>query len=101
MTHSTMESPIPSSHQDENLYRVGPYDEEFKKYNWNLLILEVVLFGIGIWNLISATGVADKSLGLYKTQLLWFGLGMAVTAVILLVHYSAFSRLAYVIYFAN
>ena len=54
-----------------------------------------------MWNLYSATGVEDKSLGLYKTQLLWFGIGMAATALILLMHYSIFSRMAYVIYFAN
>jgi len=86
---------------DEGTMRVGMYEEEFKKFNWNLLILEFLLFAIGIWNLISATGVEDKSLGLYKTQLLWFGLGMGLTGLILLVHYSLFSRVAYVIYFGN
>lgn len=98
MTHSWMESPAPI---DEGTMRVGMYEEELKKFNWSLLVLEAILFGIGIWNLISATGVQDKSLGLYKNQLLWFGLGMAMTALILLVHYSLFSRMAYVIYFAN
>jgi rod shape determining protein RodA len=98
MTHSWMESaPI----ADEGTMRMGMYDEEFKKFNWNLLILEVLLFSIGIWNLISATGVEDKSLGLYKTQLLWFGLGMGLTGLILLVHYSLFSRVGYIVYFAN
>lgn len=98
MNHSSIESPMPL---DESSLRVGMYDEEFRNFNWNLLILEVILFGVGIWNLISATGVADKSMGLYKTQLLWFGLGMALTALILMVHYSTLSRIAYVIYFAN
>jgi len=98
MTHSWMESP---PILDEGTMRVGMYEEEFKKFNWNLLILEFLLFAIGIWNLISATGVEDKSLGLYKTQLLWFGLGMGLTGLILLVHYSLFSRVAYVIYFGN
>ncbi|OFZ56745.1 MAG: rod shape-determining protein RodA [Bdellovibrionales bacterium RIFOXYC1_FULL_54_43] len=81
--------------------RVGLYEEEFKKFNWSLLIIALTLIGIGIFNLISATGVQDKSLGLYKNQLLWCGLGLALTALILLPHYSVFSRLAYVIYFAN
>ena len=66
MTHSWMESP---SVTDESTMRVGMYEEEFKRFNWNLLILELLLFAIGIWNLISATGVEDKCLGLYKTQL--------------------------------
>ena len=86
---------------EEGALRVGMYEEEFKKFNWNLLILEIILFGIGIWNLISATAVEDKSLGLYKTQLLWFGIGMCLTALILLVHYSFFSRVAYIVYFLN
>jgi rod shape determining protein RodA len=98
MTHSTMESPLPI---EEGTLRVGMYEEEFKKFNWSLLGLEILLVGVGIWNLISATGVEDKSLGLYRNQLLWFGLGIALTALILLIHYSLLSRLAYVIYFAN
>jgi len=98
MTHSAMESPLPV---EESYLRVGIYDEEFRKFNWNLLILECILFGIGIWNLISATAVEDKALGLYKNQLLWFGIGMAATALMLLVHYSFFSRVAYLIYFGN
>src|SRR5262245_17083714 len=93
-----METPLPI---DESSVRLGMYDEELRKFNWNMLILEIVLFGVGIWNLISATAVEDKSLGLYKNQLLWFGIGMAATALILLLHYSFFSRIAYFIYFAN
>ncbi len=99
MTHTSMESQIPLD--DGNSVRTGLYDEEFRRFNWNLLVLEVMLFGIGIWNLISATGVEDKSMGLYKTQLLWFGIGMCLTALILLVHYSLLSRLAYLVYFLN
>ena len=98
MTHSSMESQMPM--EDMPLHR-GMYEEELKKFNWNLLILEVLLFGIGIFNLISATAVQDKSLGLYKHQLLWFGVGLGMTGLVLLLHYSFFSRTAYVIYFAN
>lgn len=86
---------------EEGSLRVGLYEEEFKRFNWNLLLLEVILFGVGLWNLISATAVEDKSQGLYKTQLLWFGIGMALTALTLLMHYSFFSRIAYIIYFTN
>jgi len=60
-----MESQTPAF--DETL-RVGMYEEDLRKFNWNLLILEVVLFSVGIWNLISATGVQDKSLGLIRTS---------------------------------
>ena len=97
MTHSSMETPDLSS----GTMRVGMYEEEFKKFDWTLLIIELLLFGIGLFNLISATAVQDKSLGLYKNQLLWFGVGLAATALVLLLHYSFFSRLAYIIYFAN
>ena len=98
MTHSYIESPIRT---EDNDVRLGMYEEDLKKFNWSLIVIEVILFGIGIWNLMSATGVADKSLGLYKSQALWFGIGMCATAVLLLLHYSILSRLAYVIYFAN
>jgi rod shape determining protein RodA len=99
MTHSSMESPMPL---DDGTLRVGMYDEELRKFNWNLIFIMIVLFAIGMWNLTSATNVADKSLGLYKTQLLWFGLGMGATGLILLlIHYSTLSRVAYLIYFAN
>ena len=98
MNHSSMESPV---RFDDGEMRVGMYEEELKKFNWTLIALEVVLFLIGIWNLMSATGVQDKSLGLYKNQALWFGVGMCATAIILVFHYSILSRLAYVIYFTN
>ncbi len=98
MNHSSIESQISN---DYTTARTGDYEEDLKKFNWSLLIIEVILFGIGIWNLISATGVQDKSLGLYKSQAVWFGVGMVLTAIVLALHYSLFSRLAYFIYFAN
>ena len=98
MTYSSMETPMPSEIEAS---RSPFYDEEFRKFNWTLLLLEVVLIAVGIWNLISATGVQDKAMGLYKTQLIWCGAGAALTALILLVHYSVLNRLAYAIYFGN
>jgi rod shape determining protein RodA len=94
-----METPsVPDTGETQH---TGMYEEELKKLNWSLIIIELILFGIGIWNLSSATGVQDKSLGLYKNQALWFGIGVGLTALILLLHYSLFSRLAYLIYFTN
>jgi rod shape determining protein RodA len=98
MNHSSIES---TEQPDRSTSRAGDYEEDLKKFNWNLLILEFILFSIGIWNLFSATGVQDKSLGLYKSQALWFGVGIILTSVILALHYSIFSRLAYFIYFTN
>jgi len=97
MKHSSMETPELGS---GNL-RLGMYEEEFKRFNWTLLVIELILVAIGIFNLMSATAVQDKSLGLYKNQLLWFGVGLGLTALVLLPHYSILSRTAYFIYFAN
>lgn len=98
MTHSSMETPAPNY---EGGLRTGLYEEEFRHFNWSLLVIQALLFGIGIWNLVSATGVQDKSQGLFRAQLGWFALGMLLTAGVLVVHYSALSRLGYLIYFAN
>lgn len=100
VSHSSFESSS-TNLDDVSGNRTGYYDEEFRKFNYTLILIEVILFAVGIWNLISATQVQDKSLGLYKVQLLWFGVGMIITGVTLLVHYSIFSRFAYVIYFAS
>lgn len=98
MSHTYFES---EENPSVELGHYGYYDDEFRRYNWALLIAELTLIGIGIWNLISATAVEDKSLGLFKSQLLWFGIGGLLTLAVLLFHYSLFSRAAYVIYFAN
>ncbi len=98
--HSWTESPMPID--ESSTSRVGMYDEEFRKFNYWMLLLEFVLFGIGLWNLYSATGVQDKSLGLYKTQLGYFGIGILMTAgLVFFFHYSLLSRLGYAIYFLN
>lgn len=98
MTYTYSESPQPI---DDSLK--GRFFDEFegKKFNWTMLLLEMVLFGIGLWNLMSATAVEDKSLGLFKNQALWFAIGVLMTLTVLFFHYSFFSRTAYLIYFAN
>ena len=96
--YTSMESPVQTEFQSPN----SPFaEEEFKRFNWTLLFLELVLVAIGIWNLISATGVQDKSHGLFKSQLIWFGAGLGLTGLILLIHYSFLNRFSYVVYFAN
>ncbi len=96
--HSSMESQTPLF---ESNSRVGMYEEELKRFNWTLIILELMIFGVGIWNLHSATTVDDKSLGLYRSQIIWFTIGLSITALSLLLHYSILSRVAYFVYFAN
>ncbi len=106
MTHTSSETPeAPFGWEayggNQTGLNTGMYEDELKRFNWTLLILECVIFAIGIFNLISATAVEDKAIGLYKSQLLWFGIGLALTAIVLLFHYSLFSRTAYIIYFVN
>jgi len=98
MTYTSMETPI--DYNDGSI-RATAFDEELKKFNWMPIVMELILFAIGIFNLLSATTVEDKSLGLYKTQLVWFGIGTLLTLIIFIFHYSFFSRIAYFIYFTN
>jgi rod shape determining protein RodA len=98
--HNTMESPTPV-YESGSGSGLGMYEEELKRFNWTLIGLELLIFAVGIWNLHSATTVADKSLGLYRTQILWFTIGLAFTALSLFFHYSFLSRIAYFVYIAN
>jgi rod shape determining protein RodA len=80
----------------------GGTEEDLQSYNWSLILLSLLLFGIGLWNLRSATFVQDKALGLYKNQALWFGLGsIAASFILYWIHYTLLSRLAYVLYGLN
>ncbi|MCC7440107.1 MAG: rod shape-determining protein RodA [Bdellovibrionales bacterium] len=97
MTYTSMESELPL---DDPGFRAGNQEEEFRKFNFNLLLIQVAIFSIGMGNLISATAVQDKSQGLYLTQLVWFGVGALLSAfIVLFMHYSFFSRTAWLIYF--
>ncbi len=76
-------------------------DDELKRFNWTLIILEILIFAVGIWNMFSATALDPTIKNLHKIQLVWFGIGLVATTLILLVHYSVFSRFAYALYFIN
>jgi rod shape determining protein RodA len=78
-------------------------EEQFKKFDWNLIIISILIFTIGILNLYSAThqDATQGGMPLYKTQLLWFGVGSLLSLAILLIHYQVISRFAYFIYFTN
>jgi hypothetical protein len=64
MTHTVIESATPMEGGSEN--GKYAYDDELKKFNWSLLALQGILFGIGIFNLMSATAVEDKALGFIR-----------------------------------
>jgi rod shape determining protein RodA len=76
-------------------------NDSLKKFNYALLLTELILFAIGLWNLTSATSVEDKSQNLYRTQLIWFAMGIGLTLVLQWIHYSFFSRVGYAVYFLN
>jgi len=98
MTYSSMETNLDQQF-DPN--RTTTYEEEFKWLKWVPLILELAILVIGMVNLSSATAVDDKSLGLWKNQLVTIGLGTVMTIVLMFPHYSFLSRLAYPIYMGN
>lgn len=99
-TYTSSETKIPID-PEHDYSQYGLYEEEFRKFNWSLLLLEILLFSIGIWNLYSATAAEDKNLGYFKRQMIYFGVGLGITGIILLFRYTILSRLAYFIYFAN
>ena len=98
MTYTSMETNLDQQF-DPN--RSSSYEEEFKWLKWVPLILEILILTIGMLNLSSATSVEDKSLGLWKNQLVSIGLGGVITLILLFPHYSFLSRLAYLIYTGN
>ncbi len=78
-------------------------EENFKKFDWSMILIMFAIFTIGYLNLYSATfsETVSGSLTYYKSQLLWFGIGCACSVVIILLHYKLLSRFAYLIYFSN
>ena len=86
-------------HFDAN--RISSYEEEFKWLKWVPWILEFVILAIGMMNLLSATAVEDKSMGLWRNQAVSLALGMIITLVLYFPHYSFLSRLAYLVYMGN
>lgn len=98
MTYSSMETNLDQQF-DPN--RMTSYEEEFKWLKWVPLILEIILLAIGLINLSSATAVEDKSMGLWKNQIISMGIGTVITLVLLFPHYSILSRMAYFIYVGN
>ncbi len=98
MTYSSMETNLDQTF-DPN--RSSNYEEEFKWLKWVPLILELIILSIGMMNLLSATGVEDKSLGLWKNQAVSIALGTIITVILQIPHYSFLSRLAYLVYMGN
>ena len=73
------------------------FREELKRYDYSFFGICTAIFVIGILNLYSAThshGVGPEQ-GIYKTQILWFGLSWLVGIVVSFIQPKNFYRLAY------
>ena len=68
----------------------------FRNVPWHLLAVLFLIVGIGIWNLASAA--SGSSPDLWKTQVLWFLLGLGACFTITLFDYKLFMSLAYPCY---
>lgn len=78
-------------------------EENFKSFDWTMIIFALIIFGVGVGNLYSATfnEIVSRGLTYYKAQLIWFAIGSTLGAVLLIPHYKTLSRFAYPIYFLN
>ncbi|HEY3448010.1 MAG TPA: rod shape-determining protein RodA [Myxococcales bacterium] len=63
---------------------------------WHVLLVALVIAGLGVWNLVSASRVAPAPL--WRSQLSWIGIGVAATLLIMMVDYRHLLHLAYPIY---
>jgi rod shape determining protein RodA len=68
-----------------------------KTFNTGLFVSFFVTFCLGVITLYSATYNSSMQ-SLYKTQLIWFGLGCAISAVIFFLDVQVFEKVAYPFY---
>lgn len=66
------------------------------QFDWPLAGIALVIIGIGLVNLYSATRVAPH--GLYGQQLAWYGIGTLVFIAVAAVDYRVYERMAPVLY---
>ena len=78
--------------------------ERLRQFDWTLILITLAIFAMGVLNLYSATfreTIGSGGLTYYKSQLIWFGLGTVLAAIVLASHYKLLSRYGYLIYFGN
>ncbi len=75
----------------------------FKRVDWNLVVVILVLNFVGLVNLYSATHGPHSSNvdSLFINQIVWLIVGWLCFAVVTLVDYQFLSRIAYFVYFVN
>jgi rod shape determining protein RodA len=70
-----------------------------RRYNWLLLLTLVLLDGLGLVNLSSASRGAATNLAL--VQGIWLGASLLLAVGLSLIDYRLFERLAYPLFFAS
>jgi rod shape determining protein RodA len=72
----------------------------FKKYDFSFLAITMAIFLVGILNLYSAThsSPSDTLNNLYKTQLMWYGVGILIAVSLSFIRPKHFFRWAYFSY---
>ena len=63
---------------------------------WHVLLVALVIAGLGVWNLVSASRVAPAPL--WRSQLSWIGIGVLVAVLTMVVDYRHLLQMAYPIY---
>ncbi len=80
---------------------IAPFDKRLRShFHWPLFWLTLVISAVGFLNLYSATyNIAEKGASpLFWSQLIWFGIGVVLVFVVLLVDYRILLKLAYPLY---
>ncbi len=78
--------------------------ERLRQFDWTLILITLAVFAMGVLNLYSATfreTLSGGGMTYYKSQLIWFGIGTVLSAIVLAFHYKLLSRYGYLIYFGN
>ncbi len=63
---------------------------------WHVLAVTLVIAGLGVWNLMSASRITPSPL--WRSQLTWIGIGLAAALLIMVVDYRHLLQMAYPIY---
>ena len=69
---------------------------DFKNMEWGLLIVAILLTGIGLVALFSAT--QETGYDEFKKQIIWFGISVVMMVIVMLINYETLVRLSPIFY---
>lgn len=74
--------------------------EKITKYDFSVVFLSILLCGIGLFNIYSATSssIVQGVDGLFARQLISVGIGLAIMIILVMVDYRKFGYLPYILY---